>query len=276
MVYLGYHFKITPTQPGSEILIAELAEAGFESFVETEAGVTAYIQQKDARKDILNNIQLMRSDEFEITFTSEVIEQVNWNEAWERNFKPIEITDNCVVRAPFHKNYKLPYEIIIEPKMSFGTGHHETTHMMLEFLLETDMNSKTVLDMGCGTAVLAILADMRGASMIDAIDIDDWCVKNAKENVTRNNCAHINVFLGDSSRLREKDKYDIIIANINRNILLHDMPAYAHSLKKGGTMLLSGFYSGDLPIITETCNKLQLQYVENRERNNWVAAKFVN
>ncbi len=276
MVYLGYHFKVRPLQPGKDILIAELADEGFESFVETEDGVTAYIQQDDWEEDILNDIQILKSDEFEITYSSEVIAQVNWNEEWERNFKPIEITDSCVVRAPFHKNYKLPYEIIIEPKMSFGTGHHETTHMMLEFLLETDMNGKTVLDMGCGTAVLAILAEMRGASMIDAIDIDDWCVENSRENVARNNCTHIDVFPGDSSQLTEKNKYDIIIANINRNILLHDMSAYTFSLKKGGTLLLSGFYSEDLPLITETCTKLQLKYVENRERNNWVAAKFVN
>jgi ribosomal protein L11 methyltransferase len=275
-IYLEYRFSVLPSEPGTEILIAELAEAGFESFVETEDGVTAYIQKGDWNEEILNDIQILHSNEFEISFTSELIDQVNWNEEWERNFEPIEITDTCVVRAPFHKNYKLPYEIIIEPKMSFGTGHHETTHMMLEFLLETDMQGKTVLDMGCGTAVLAILAEMRGASMIDAIDIDQWCVENSRENVARNNCTHIDVFLGDGSWLKDEDTYDIIIANINRNILLHDIPAYAYSLKKGGTLLLSGFYSEDLGIITEACNKLQLLYVENKERNNWVAAKFVN
>ena len=276
MVYLGYHFKVTPLQPGTEILIAELGEAGFESFVETEEGVTAYILQKDWTEDMLNGIQIFKSHEFTITYSSEVIEQLNWNEEWERNFDPIEVSDNCVVRAPFHEDFGLPYEIIIEPKMSFGTGHHETTHMMLEYLLAIDLKDKTVLDMGCGTAVLAILSELRGAADIDAIDIDQWCVENSAENITRNNCKHIQVILGNSSRLREQDKYDVIIANINRNILLNDTPAYARSLKKNGILLLSGFYTEDLPLITESCNKLELQYVENKERNNWVAAKFVN
>ncbi|MBT8261915.1 MAG: 50S ribosomal protein L11 methyltransferase [Bacteroidia bacterium] len=276
MIYLGYHFKVIPRQPGTEILIAELAEAGFESFVETEEGVTAYIQKEDWKEDIFHDVRVLRSDEFEINYSSEVIDQVNWNEEWERNFDPIEVSDTCVVRAPFHREYSLPYEIVIEPKMSFGTGHHETTHMMLEYLLESDLEGKTVLDMGCGTAVLAILAEMRGADAIDAIDIDEWCVENSEENVARNACKNLQVFLGDSRLLKQKNKYDIIIANINRNILLNDMPVYTYSLKKEGILLLSGFYLEDLSLITETCNKLQMQYVDNKVRNNWIAAKFVN
>ncbi|KAA3624939.1 MAG: 50S ribosomal protein L11 methyltransferase, partial [Flavobacterium sp.] len=161
--YIEYKFSVTPLQPGSEILIAQLGELGFESFVETEEGVTAYIQKEDFNPELLGEIQILNSDTFQITYTSQIIEQVNWNEEWERNFDPIEVTDQCVVRAPFHEAFNVTYEIIIEPKMSFGTGHHETTHMMLEQLLETDLQGKTVLDMGCGTAVLGILAEMRGA-----------------------------------------------------------------------------------------------------------------
>jgi len=160
--------------------------------------------------------------------------------------------------------------------MSFGTGHHETTFMMLQFILENTYEGKTVLDMGCGTAVLAILAEMRGASKLDAIDIDDWCVENSEENVLRNHCKYISVKLGDASVLPTSETYDTVIANINRNILLNDMEIYSKGLKKGGELYLSGFYKEDLPIIIEYCNKLGLQFVENKEKNNWIAAKFVN
>jgi ribosomal protein L11 methyltransferase len=274
--YIEYQFSITPTQPGSEILIAQLGELGFESFVETEEGVTAYIQQEDFNPDLLSEIQILNSDAFEISYSSQIIEQVNWNEEWERNFAPIEVSDRCVVRAPFHEAFNVKYEIIIEPKMSFGTGHHETTHMMLEYLLDTDLQGKTVLDMGCGTAVLAILAEMRGARDIDAIDIDAWCVENSEENIGRNNCKHIKVALGDVAVIDSEKKYDVVIANINRNVLLKDIGTYASVLNKEGILLLSGFYSEDLEIIQKSCGKSGLSYVDNKLRNNWVAVKFVN
>ena len=274
--YLAYHFKITPRDPGTDILIAQLGEIGFESFVETEQGVTAYIQQNEFQEEQLKEVQILDSELFSTEFSSEVIEQVNWNEEWESNFDPILVSGNCAVRAPFHESFDLPYEIIIEPKMSFGTGHHETTHMMLEFLLETELDGKTVLDMGCGTAVLAILSEMRGASDIDAIDIDEWCVENSEENTARNNCRQISVKLGDASLLSSEKKYDLIIANINRNILLNDLPTYVRCLKEGGILLLSGFYSEDLKMITKSCVDNGMQFVENKERNNWIAAKFVN
>ncbi|MBW2936543.1 50S ribosomal protein L11 methyltransferase [Aureisphaera sp. CAU 1614] len=275
-VYIEYHFTVKPLQPASEILIAELGYAGFESFIETEDGVLAYIQKEEWNEDILKDIQILESDEFEITCSFKEIEQVNWNEEWEKNFEPIVIADACAVRAPFHKPFNVQYEIVIEPKMSFGTGHHETTFMMLQFILENNFAGKTVLDMGCGTAVLAILAEMRGASKLDAIDIDDWCVENSEENVLRNHCKYISVKLGDASVLPTSETYDTVIANINRNILLNDMEIYSKGLKKGGELYLSGFYNEDLPIIIECCNKLGLQFVENKEKNNWIAAKFVN
>lgn len=272
-VYLEYSFLVKPLSLGNEILIAELGYVGFESFVEDYQGLKAYIQKKEWNENILEEIQILNSNEFKITYFFKEIEQVNWNEAWEKNFHPIEVDKKCVVRAPFHPQANVDYEIVIEPKMSFGTGHHETTYMMLQHILETDFSNKTVLDMGCGTAVLAILAEFRGASKIDAIDIDSWCYKNSLENIERNNCKNIKTFLGDVSLLENK-KYQIIIANINRNILLKDMESYCSSLENGGRLFLSGFYNEDLNLIKATCTKLNLTFVDKKKRNNWVAAIF--
>ncbi|WP_430412252.1 50S ribosomal protein L11 methyltransferase [Kordia sp.] len=272
--YIGYTFKVQPLQPGVEILIAELGFAGFESFVENEEGVNAYIQKDDWNASILEDIQILQNEEFQISYTHEEIAQVNWNEEWEKNFEAIEVDDKCVVRAPFHEKPTVEYDIIIEPKMSFGTGHHETTHMMLQHILKTDVKGKKVLDMGCGTGVLAILAEMKGAQPLDAIDIDNWCYLNTVENVERNNCNHISVYEGDVSLLKDK-KYDIIIANINRNILLNDIHQYAACLHSGGILFLSGFYTEDIPIITNECAKNKLKLEDSLEKNNWVALKFV-
>ncbi|MGJ5642025.1 50S ribosomal protein L11 methyltransferase [Formosa sp. S-31] len=275
MIYLGYYFKVQPLQPGVEILIAELGFAGFESFVETEEGVTAYIQKDEWNEHILDDIQILNSDEFDISYTFDEIEQTNWNEEWEKNFSPIVVDDQCAVRAPFHDKFDTEYDIIIEPKMSFGTGHHETTHMMIQHILKNDMANKSVLDMGCGTGVLAILAEMKGATQLDAIDIDNWCYLNSLENVERNNCKHISVYEGDAALLEGKS-YDVIIANINRNILLNDIKTYAKALNNNGMLFLSGFYNDDIPVIEEECRKHMLKLSEKLERNNWVALKFLN
>lgn len=272
-IYLGYYFKIKPLQPASEILIAELGNAGFESFVETEDGVNAFIQKGEWNDNILNDIHILSSGEFEIEYTSEVIEQVNWNKEWEKNFNPIIVEDVCSVRAPFHEKPNTDYDIIIEPKMSFGTGHHETTHMMIQHLLKTDLKNKKVLDMGCGTGVLAVLAEMRGANEIDAIDIDNWCYLNTIENVERNHCDHITAYEGDVSLLSGKS-YDIIIANINRNILLNDIKHYASALRSDGKLFLSGFYKEDLDMISEECVKYKLNFTKHINRNNWIAASY--
>lgn len=274
-VYIGYEFKVAPLQPAVEILIAELGYAGFESFVETEQGVTAYIQKEEWNADILDDIQILCSDEFVITFTFEEIEQTNWNSEWEKNFSPIVVDNVCAVRAPFHDKFDTEYDIIIEPKMSFGTGHHETTHMMIQHILKNDFTNKSVLDMGCGTGVLAILAEMKGAKPLDAVDYDNWCYLNSLENVARNNCKEITVIEGDASVLGKRS-YDIIIANINRNILLNDLEVYTSCLNENGLLFLSGFYKEDIPTIEAECNKHGLNHVETLERNNWVALKFKN
>ena len=262
-------------QPAVEILIAELGYEGFESFVETDEGVTAYIQKDEWHDNIMKDIQILNSGEFQISYTFEEIEQTNWNEEWEKNFNPIIVDDICAVRAPFHEKFNTKYEIVIEPKMSFGTGHHETTHMMIQHILKNDFTNKTVLDMGCGTGVLAILAEKKGAKSVDAIDIDNWCYINSLENVERNNCNHITVLEGDANLLNGKH-YDVIIANINRNILLEDIKVYANCLDKNGILFLSGFYSSDISFIEAECNRFMLKLDEKTEKNNWVALKFLN
>ncbi|SHH31711.1 50S ribosomal protein L11 methyltransferase [Winogradskyella jejuensis] len=275
IIYIGYDFKVSPLQPGTEILIAELGYAGFESFVENESGVTAYIQKEEWHKDILEHIQILDSDEFEITYQFNEIEQTNWNAEWEKKFNPIIVDDLVTVRAPFHDVPDTKYDLVIEPKMSFGTGHHETTHMMIQHILKNDFNGKSVLDMGCGTGVLAILAEKCGASKLDAIDIDNWCYLNSLENVERNNCHHISVYEGDA-KLLEGKTYDIIIANINRNILLSDISTYAKCLTKNGSLFLSGFYEDDIPTIEAECNQHSLTLTDKLQRNNWVALMFNN
>lgn len=230
VVYIGYSFKVQPMEPGKDILLAQLGEVGFESFDETEDGLDAFIQKMDWREDILDEIQILSSEEFTITYDLKEIAPVNWNIEWEKNFESIEVDGICTVRAPFHLKGDVEYDIIIEPKMSFGTGHHETTFMMLQYILETDYTDKSVLDMGCGTAVLAILAEMKGASEIDAIDIDPWCFENSEENVKRNNCTRIRVYEGDVTLLKDR-KYDVILKSLYITSALK--PAFKSMVQRG-------------------------------------------
>jgi len=274
-IYLGYHFTIEPKELGSEILIAELGELPFESFVESEFGVTAFIQKQLWTESILEDVFVLNSPQFTISYTIEEIDQVNWNEEWEKNFDPIDVDGKCHVRAPFHPKTNAEFDIIIEPKMSFGTGHHETTHMMIQHLLDMDVRNMKTLDMGCGTAILAILAEMKGAQPIDAIDIDNWCYLNSIENAERNNCQQITVYEGDATLLVDQ-KYDLIIANINRNILLNDMQRYVDCMNPNGGLLLSGFYEEDIPFIDASCTDKGLTFVKKLQRNNWVSLKYVN
>ena len=272
-IYIAYDFNVSPKEPATEMLIAQLGYVGFESFVEQDNGVTAYIQKQEWNSKILEDVFMLNSNEFNITFEHNEIAQTNWNEEWEKNFNPIQVDDLVSIRAPFHTNPSLQFDIVIEPKMSFGTGHHETTHMMVQHLLALDLDTKKVLDMGCGTGILAIFAEMKGAKPIDAIDIDSWCYENSLENIQRNNCNHITVYEGDASVLKEK--YDVIIANINRNILLSDMKTYTDCLNENGVLLLSGFYKEDIVIIEDEVNKHGLTFETMIQRNNWVALKYV-
>jgi ribosomal protein L11 methyltransferase len=273
-VYIAYEFSVTPKNPATEILIAELGYMGFESFVENDTGVTAYIQKHEWNSNILDDLYILGSAEFKIKFSYHEVFQTNWNKEWEKNFNPIQVDGLVSVRAPFHENPSLKFDIVIEPKMSFGTGHHETTHMMIQHLLALDLENKKVLDMGCGTGILAIFAEMKGAQPTDAIDIDSWCYQNSIENVQRNGCKHITVLEGDSSLLKGK-KYDVIIANINRNILLSDMKIYTDCLHQEGILLLSGFYKDDIAIIESEVVKHGLVFDKMIQRNSWVALKYL-
>ncbi|MDG1422803.1 MAG: 50S ribosomal protein L11 methyltransferase [Flavobacteriaceae bacterium] len=273
-IYIAYDFIVSPKEPATEMLIAQLGYIGFESFVENENGVVAYIQKKEWNSNKVEDLYLLNSNEFDITFNHSEIEQTNWNKEWEKNFNPIQVNGQVSIRAPFHENPSLNFDIVIEPKMSFGTGHHETTHMMVQHLLALDLKNKKVLDMGCGTGILAIFAEMKGAQPTDAIDIDSWCYENSLENVQRNGCKHINVLEGDSSLLKGKE-YDVIIANINRNILLSDMKIYTDCLSENGVLLLSGFYKEDISIIESEVIKYGLVLDKMIQKNNWVALKYM-
>jgi len=273
-IYIEYQFKINPKEPATEILIAELGNLNFESFVETEEGLTAYIQKEDWHTNILDEVFILQSKEFNIVSEYSEIAQTNWNAEWEKNFNPIIVDDLVSIRAPFHNNPNVKYDIVIEPKMSFGTGHHETTHMMVQHLLQLKLENNKVLDMGCGTGILAIFAEMKGAKPIDAIDIDNWCYLNSIENAERNNCNSISVYEGDASLLNNKN-YDVIIANINRNILLNDIKIYANCLSSGGILLLSGFYKEDFTIINKEAENQNLKLDGELTKNNWMSLKFV-
>ena len=273
MNYIEYDFTVSPTEMGAEILMAELAEVGFDSFVDTPTGIKAYIPKDSWNEQILQDIYLLSNPEFTISYQITEIEQVNWNEEWEKNFSPIVVEDLCTVRANFHPVPNTRYDIVITPKMSFGTGHHETTYMMLQQLLPLSLEGAKVLDMGCGTGILAIMAALRGARDITAIDIDPWCVENATENVQQNDCSFITIKEGDVS-LIAGEQYNLILANINRNILLSDIPAYTQALLPQGLLLVSGFYEEDLPAIKEKCQEEGLTYLSHIERNRWVSAKF--
>lgn len=277
------YFEVTFTaQPCNEIvtdvLSALAGEIGFESFVECEGGVQAYIQQslfdENALKEMLANFPV---PDTKITYTITEPKDKDWNEEWEKNFfQPIVIDNRCVIHSTFHHDYPhAEYDIVINPQMAFGTGHHETTSSILGELLDADLKGKSVLDMGCGTSILAILASMRGADPVTAIDIDDWCVNNSRDNIALNHISNITVELGDASLLKGRKPFDIIIANINRNILLNDMAAYAACMHKESELYMSGFYVEDIPAIREKAESLGMTFVHHREKNRWVAVKFV-
>ena len=279
MKYFEVIFTTAPCNETVNDVVSALAgEIGFESFVEWEKGVQAYVQQslfdEEALKDMVANFPL---PDTQISYEIKEAEDKDWNEEWEKNFfQPIVIGDRCCIHSTFHKDTpQTEYEILINPQMAFGTGHHETTSSIICELLDADLQGKSVLDMGCGTSILAILASMRGANPVTAIDIDDWCVNNSRDNIQLNGIDNITVELGDAHLLEGREPFDVIIANINRNTLLADMDRYAACMQKGSELFMSGFYVQDIPVIREKAESLGMTFVHHREKNNWAAVKFV-
>ena len=255
-----------------EIMIAELAGLGFESFSEDEKHLRAYIPEKQYSDALLKESNYL-ANHMEVLAVNSIKEQ-NWNAEWESNYEPVVI-GKCGIRAPFHpENKQLAYDIVIQPKMSFGTAHHETTALIIEMLLEEDVQGKKVLDMGCGTGVLAILASLKGAESVTAIDNDEWAYTNALENCTLNKVENVRVLMGDE-RLLGKERFDVILANINKNVLLGAIPAYTGVLKDGGRIIFSGFYESDLEDIKNMAVANGLSYKFHHKKNNWVAATFI-
>jgi len=273
--YIEHTFIVEPKEQGSDVLIAQLSEIGFESFVENEGGFCAYIKEEDFNDTELNEIISSYKDIFKINFSKKIIAQQNWNEEWEKNFEPIEIDGKCFVRAPFHEpKIGFMYDVIIEPKMSFGTGHHNTTQLMIGVLMGLDVKNKSLLDMGCGTGVLAIVAAMMGAKPIMAVDIDEWSYENTIENAERNGVKNMVIEKGDVNSLAVKE-FHTILANINKNVLLKDMGAYVNSLETGGNLMMSGFFETDVNEISEKAKELGLSFLEKRKSGEWAVLHFV-
>ncbi len=275
MDYIEVSICIQPKSPGTDIMIAMLSQIGYESFMESDEELKAYINSIDFNQSDLDNIISHLKNEYVVTYEQLLLKSRNWNEVWESNFQPVLIAGQVYVKAPFHKpDNSVNYEILIEPKMSFGTAHHETTSMMIELMLEEKLSGLSVLDMGCGTGILAILAEMLGAKNVLAVDNDEWAYENSLENVRKNKCRKISVLLGNADIL-DHERFEMIVANINRNVLLDDLKKYADHLVTGGVLLLSGFYVTDLDIITRAAMKFGLSINSKVEKNNWIAARFI-
>lgn len=269
MDYQGLIFKISPLFPARDILTARLAEIGFESFVESEDGLEAYIPQSDYNKEEVLKIKELNSNEWSISFEEKSFEDQNWNATWEATFQAIEVEDFVRVRAPFHEEKQgFKHEVLIQPQMSFGTGHHQTTYLIMKNMADLDYKEKEVLDMGCGTGILAILAEKLGAKKIDAIDIDPWSFQNTQENIELNGSKEIQAILGGVEAIPDR-KYDVIIANINRNILQAQLPRYAEAMKIGASLYLSGFFETDVPVLQEQAAALGIQMKKVDDKEGW-------
>lgn len=274
MNYYEIDLIITPLLPGREILLYELGEIGYESFEEKVNGLSAYIQEEQFSENELKNLMHNYQDVFTCEVNFHLVEQQNWNATWESNFEPIPVGEQLLIRAPFHHNSSgFPLEVIIQPQMSFGTGHHETTWLIARRLLEMELKGISLLDMGCGTGVLAILASKLGAHPVTAIDNDEWAVENTKENRLLNNNCDVIVEKGEAPSLVNRH-FQVILANINRNVLLADMEVYFNALLPGGKLLLSGFFTTDIEVLRSKAECLGLTFAASYEKHNWAMLEF--
>ncbi len=272
MNYIQYSFTITPIEPGSDILIALLADIGFESFTQNEIGVDAYIQEEIENEGLVKDLKF---EDFAFTYVRSIIPKTNWNEEWEKNFNPVFVNDLVCIRAHFHpKSTNIKHDIIITPKMSFGTGHHDTTWLVSKTMFSIPFINTSVLDMGCGTGILAILAKQLGASSVLGIDIDEWSIENSTENAINNSITDINFKQGDASLLPTTESFDVILANINKNVLKKDLPAYFNCLKKDGYLLLSGFFTTDVNELKSIALHIGFAYIESYNKNEWAVIKL--
>jgi len=272
MNYIQYSFTVTPAEPGSDILIALLADLGFESFTQNDSGLEAYIQQEF---DNESSVKELSFEDFTFLYTRTEIPKTNWNEEWEKNFNPVYVDDLVCIRAHFHPTSKnVKHDIIITPKMSFGTGHHDTTWLVSKTMFSLDFKNAFVLDMGCGTGILAILAKQLGATKLLGIDIDDWSIENSIENAAINNASEIEFKKGDASSLPTTQTFEIIVANINKNVLKKDLPTYFTCLKKDGCLLLSGFFTTDVAELKEIAETIGFEFIESYQKNEWAVIKL--
>ncbi len=274
MNYIAIRCVVSPRDPFAEILISQLAEIGFDMFEENEDGFDGFVREDVFKKELLNEVDYLHDNDLcKVSYTLENIAGVNWNEEWEKNFKPVSVK-NVFIRAPFHEaDDAADIDIIIQPKMSFGTGHHATTAGMVELMLDIEFAGKTVLDMGCGSGILGILAGKRNAERIVAIDNDENCIITSIENADANKVRNMEVIHGDASTL-SGFSFDVVLANINRNILLNDVSAYVSVMKSKAHLLVSGFYAEDAPIIQEAFGKYNLIPVKKIVNDNWCAIVF--
>ena len=271
-LYLTVTFNVRPVS-GVEILIAELSYLGFEMFEENQAGLIAYIKDSDFSENLFAKLRILSSKEFKIDYKISKVQNRNWNEKWEKNFDPVEIGQNCNIRAPFHNPSKKEYDIIIKPEMSFGTGHHETTQLMIEYLLEQNLEDKSICDIGCGTGILSIISEKRGAKLVDAIDININSYHNTLENIKRNNCCKIKT-THSSSEILIGNLYDMILSNITLNNLKGNFKNFKKISNNKTTLILSGFYENDLENVSEVLDNYGFIFSDYKSRNNWVASSY--
>lgn len=258
-----------------DILIAELSDQAYDGFLETEQGFETYCDATAFDESLLRHVFDKYQTQVTISYTLEEVEEQNWNEDWEKNFEPIIVEDQCVVRASFHAAQpSYPYEIVINPKMSFGTGHHATTYLMLLQQLAIEQQDRRVMDVGCGTGILSIMAVKRGASYVLAFDIDEWAVSNGQENIVLNHCDSVELWQGTVAQVGDRKPFDLILANINRNVLLEEIPYYVRHLSDRGQLLLSGFYEEDIPAITQVATSQGLTLARQMARDTWACLLF--